>query len=351
MLELRQFQLEKTPEEIRGRRFRPTAPIGSRELPFSPKRLEGRSVEQAIKWLIDRIEAELGYGLGEVSELDVLGLRRLVPAQKLAPVQFEIRNNKLAVSSTRSNPEEEDVSNVATAKDELIGRGERIIKELERSNCDRRLLESFQYLQGQLQDEANIIRVGITNLSCEVMCNQFESELPDAVCAMLRAHTRNINMYASQFPEWNRFIENASTAHLSDADIARIKDVTAQVADDLLANPELSDPEVPRTIVRLRELLDRPGVASKRAAFAVLRTLENMISSVFGYAVDLVDKTVRETVEQISKTAARIAVAGLLAIAIAGANGLQPVSGKIQEMQWIRSATDLLQRQLDMLKR
>jgi hypothetical protein len=139
---------------------------------------------------------------------ELFQLQAIVPAQKIAPAQFEIRDSRLTVRRNVSRSKDEDRQNIQSAKSELQQAGDRIIRELQRSNCDKRLLENIQRLQEQLLDETDAIKIGLTNLSCEFMCSAFDHELPSAVSSMLKAHTRGVQLYVGQFPEWNKFLEN-----------------------------------------------------------------------------------------------------------------------------------------------
>src|SRR5262249_7234449 len=130
---------------------------------------------------------------------ELFELRSILPAQKIAPVQFEIRNERLALRKSKSSSKGEDFENIRAAKSELQRNGEKIIKELQQSNCDRRLLDNVQYLQSQLLDDIDAIKIGLTNLNCGFMCNAFEHELPSAVSSMLKAHVQGVQLFVGQF--------------------------------------------------------------------------------------------------------------------------------------------------------
>lgn len=309
--------------------------------------VEGKTVSEALAYLIERTESELGFARGEQTNLSVRDLRSIVPAQKVAPVQFEIRAGRLAILHTPRKGLPEDAANIANAKQTLLDQGNRILSELERSNCDKRLLESVQLLQRQLEDDGNAIQLGLSNVACEVMVRQFQAELPDAVFAMVKAHTRGVEMFAAQFPEWEKFVENAAATALIESDVDFVAKAAAQVVETLEKSPALAEPEVPKTILRLRELLAAPGASGRRAGFAMLRTLENLISRIYAHCVDFADQTAANTVKQLSMTAATVVVASLLAIALNAAGTISPVAVKVPEMQWLRSATEVLKRELD----
>jgi hypothetical protein len=254
-------------------------------------------------------------------------IRQIVPDQKIAPIQFEISNNKIIVSPRKSPSREGDATNIKAAKAELQRNGDKIISELQQSNCDRRLLASVQELQVQFQGEIDAIKVGLMNIGCEMMCNSYEAELPIAVASMLRAHTRGVQMFVGQFPEWAKFVENAATADLDQADITSLKAASQTIVERMKMQPELVDPEVPHIVAYLAEMLSSPTKAGKRAAFAVLRSLENLVSRVFGYGADFLEKTAEKSIDRASTAASKVVVR-LLALGLIGAVAIGPVSSK-----------------------
>jgi hypothetical protein len=282
---------------------------------------------------------------------DVAELRRIIPAQKVAPIQFEIRNGRLALQRRRSATAAEDRASTEIAREELLRGGQRILTELRGSNCDRRLIESLEYLQEQLSTGESIIRVGLSNIACEMMCGVYEAELPDAVASMIRSHTRGVDMFAAQFPEWNRFVENAAAVHINENDVAAIHATTKSLVQRLDAEANLVDPEVPETLSRLNNLISDPRTASKRAAFAILRSIENLVSKVFSCGADLMEKTVTKTIDGLSTVASKALIVGLLTIALTGASSIGPLASKVKEMASLKSAAELVERQLErMLK-
>lgn len=326
-------------------------PIASRDNSPLIGVVEKRPIDEVLDYLIERTEAEMGLARGEQLELEIANLRGLVPAQKVAPVQFEMRSGRLAVLHAPRKGLPEDITNIDNAKRALLEQGRKIIAELERSNCDKRLLESLQHLQRELDADENAIQLGLSNIACEVMVRQFQSELPDAVFAMVQAHTRGVEMFAAQFPEWGKFVENAASTALAESDIESVSRAAAEVLHTLEHSPSLAEPEVPKTILRLQELLAAPDASTKRAGFAMLRTLENLISKIYTHCVDLLDQTATNTVKQLSKVAAGAIVATLLTMAVGAASAIAPIAVKVPEMQWLRSATEVIKRELQAIER
>ncbi|MFH1345346.1 MAG: hypothetical protein ABIL01_29685 [Pseudomonadota bacterium] len=279
---------------------------------------------------------------------EVISLKRIVPDQKIAPLQFTITDSKIAVLRRVSPSRAADVKNIESARAELQRNGDKIISELEQSNCDKRLLASLQELQAQFQGEIDAIKMGLMNIGCETMCNAFDAELPLALSSMLRAHTRGVQMFIGQFPDWTAFVENAAAADLNNADVEELKVASAKVVSDLAARPDLVSPEVPRTLKALTEMLNSPSQSSKRAAFAVLRSFENLVSRVFGYGATFLEKTAEKTVDRAS-TAASAVIVGMLLLGVSGAIAIGPLSSKIPDMNWVKTAADIVKKQLDEL--
>jgi hypothetical protein len=228
--------------------------------------------------------------------------------------------------------------------------GDRIISELQQSNCDRRLLASVVELQEQLRGETDAIKVGLMNIGCEMMCNSYEAELPTAVASMLRAHTHGVHMFVGQFPEWAKFVENAAMADLDQGDITNLRAASNTLVEEMKKHPELVDPEVPHTIAYLTEMLTSPTKAGRRVAFAMLRSLENLVSRVFRYGGDFLEKTCEKSIDGASTATSKVVV-GLLLLGLTGAVAIGPMSSKIPEMNWIKTATEIVKKQLSELSK
>jgi hypothetical protein len=117
------------------------------------------SIVTAARLLVDMLAGSTHTSSPRPPEL--AELRRIIPPQKVAPIQFEIRDGRLALQRKVSTTAAEDRSSTEIAREELLRGGQRILTELRGSNCDRRLIESLEYLQEQLSAGESIIRVGL----------------------------------------------------------------------------------------------------------------------------------------------------------------------------------------------
>jgi hypothetical protein len=187
------------------------------------------------------------------------------------------------------------------------------------------------------------------NIGVEAMCSAFEAELPDALRGMMLGHTRGISMYVAQFPDWQKFSENAASIELTQDDIRGVSETAKTLVANLEQHPEIADDEVPKTIRALQKLIDNPALATKRAAYAVLRTIENLVAKTFEYFTDFLDKTAKKTVECLSGAASVAIVVTLMKLALAGALGISPLSAKITDTAWVKAAAEIVERQIEAL--
>jgi hypothetical protein len=310
----------------------------------------GLTVPGAVAALINIAGDVADYAPADSKVDDVRQLRRIVPGQKMAPVQFTITNGRLAVAKQPAETALEDATNARASREALISSGERIIEELRRSNCDKRLLESIAELQEILTLDQNIIQLGLINIGCEAISVAFQAELPDALLGMLHGQTRGIAMHVAQFSEWQRFSENAASVQLGVEDVATIAGTATQIITALDANPAAADPEVPRTIATLRHLIADPAVATKRAAYAMLRTLENLVAKVFEVGGAFIDNTMTKTLQDLSTVISKTVVITLMTIALGGAATLTPLGAKISDTAWMKIAAEIVEKQIAILK-
>ncbi|WP_286721502.1 hypothetical protein [Devosia sp. 63-57] len=277
-------------------------------------------------------------------------LRSIVPEQKISPVQFEIEDGKLAVKPQNSSPipGREEIASVA--RDDIIRRGASLIGELKNSNCDPRLLRNMEELQGRLCSGDSPILIGISNNACDHLAKVFSSELPDATSALLLAHVSSVSMYLAQFSDWRAFSNASETLDFSSVDIAALSQTLGHVVSSFTKEPDLADPEVPKTLLEVQKFIADPQKASKNAALAAARTLENLVIRVFGYGADYIDQTVKKSISDLSTTTSKIIVISLLSAALVAANNLSILEGTVGGLNWMSDAAQIVTRQIDLLR-
>jgi hypothetical protein len=200
----------------------------------------------------------------------------------------------------------------------------------------------------QIDAAENAVRIGMANQDCDATAAGFFDELPTVLVGQLRGFIRNVEMYAAQFPDWQQFVDHAAMAELEPGDIDVARRATADLAEKL-DKPELADPEVPATLKRLAELRSHPGRASKRLAFALIRTVENFVSKALSFSTGFVEETAKETRSALTKPAGKAAAAALLYVAIESATGISGAASKVAEARWMQEAVSVLRRELQNL--
>lgn len=303
------------------------------------------SVSEAIIIFKNFIERTIDLVEKTEGPLTLADLDRIVPRQQVAPVQFDIADGRIVIASRLPKTYEADRSNIQSALEHIRASGEQLLTNLNNSNCDKRLFESVSELHSQIISESNVVKVGLTNMACGVMGTQFQAELPDAIVGMLNAYNASISLYVAQFPEWEKFTQKASLIQLDEDDVAEIDIAAGEIIEALTENPELSDPEVPKTIAFVRQFLAFPGTSSKRAAFAMIRTIENLVSSIVRHGLNFFSKTADNVVDAGSKAASKVIV-GLLGVALISASGIGPAAMRAGA-PWVKQAAEVVQKQIE----
>ncbi|WP_156395748.1 hypothetical protein [Bosea sp. Leaf344] len=283
--------------------------------------------------------------LGGQTSMDFEEIKKIVPEQQIAPVQFEIVNGKIAVSSKPPKSLAEDRDNIAASLEYIQGSGQRLIENLANSNCDKRLLDTVRELQSQLIEGGNVVKIGLTNMACSMMGEKFDAELPEAVAAMFSSYNSAVSLYVAQFPEWEQFSQKAALTALDQSDVTTVDEAAISVVSELAKNPAVAEPEVPETIEFVRQFLNSPGKSSKRAAFAMIRTIENLISVILRHSADLVNKTIDKTKERLAQ-AGTLVIMSYLTIALAGATGIGPAATKAGA-PWVQQVIEIVQKQIE----
>lgn len=274
-------------------------------------------------------------------------LRKVIPPQRVAPIQFQVSRGRLTILAQASSISDIDAQGATLAKGEIILRGEHLIDELRKSNCDRRLMDVFTQLQSSLTSDRNIISIGLSNIACQMAGQQYCEELSDSVQLLMQAHSKTVEMYASQFPEWNRFVENASRSNLDEEQIQDIKFASEEIVRELEKHRDVVDDEVPKTIGTINSLLDNPRFTSRRVGFALLRSIENMMSTMFTFSADVIQETMAKTKSELSSKASKLLVYAFLSIA---GIALHPLYDNVKDLAWVRDAIHIVENQIKSLE-
>jgi hypothetical protein len=272
-------------------------------------------------------------------------LSEIVPPQQEAPLQFEVSGGKLRIRPQKLKPNKSDLQNIRSAKLALEEGIERLIKSLSESNCDPRLLQAMGEVEQTVKAETDVIKLGIANLTCEYLFNEFAEELSAVAAAQFKGLHTAIGMYVSQFPQWHRFTENSASVEFTAQDINQIYRSGAKMLPELRAKNGLVDPEVPKSLELILEALKNPGKSRRRAVFGAIRTLENLFAKIFeefGGLFQAASQGTRAGIKYVTTAAS----AALLGSAVLSASDVAPTFERVLDVKWLRHASDMLREML-----
>ncbi|KAB2796897.1 hypothetical protein F9K87_13310 [Brucella anthropi] len=323
------------------------------ELPFIDSNLnEGAATTgEAIEYFIKIAHEFNGKAGDDTSINDTAKLRRIIPAQKIAPVQFEIKSGRLQIAHRPATAPIPNSDYAQSARTSLIESGERLLNQLRQSNCDPRLLDTVITLQEKLISCEDIIQLGLMNMGVDLAEKQFSEELPPIITAMLQSQTSGVGLYVSQFPDWQNFTEAAILVELHQNEIIKISEAATSIVEELEQSPDIVDHEVPKTIRALQLLIADPKRATKKAAFAVIRTIENLVAKIFSHGVNFIDETTTKTSKRASSILSHAMVYALLCLALNGATGMTVAVPKLADTAWMGNAAQIIKKQIDALSK
>jgi hypothetical protein len=304
-----------------------------------------RPPRPTTKTVKDDTSAEPPAKVQDQAELPQLA--DVVPAQKSAPLQFEVRNSRLYTKKQTAKADAQDRRNITSAKSALQHDANSVLEALRETNADPRLSSAVAEIRDIISTDSDIIRLGIVSLSCDSLVSKFNDQLPDIVSAKFEAFSASLSLFVGQFPEWQRFVENAnSSINISERDIEVIYTVSTSLVQHLRQDTELSDPQVPKSIELLIEAIKEPKRASKRAVFGVVRTLENLIGTIFTGFGGLLGSSYSGVKEGLKTSAKLTAIALLLGTAAQSASILSPSVAKLIKSNWLEQASKIVENGL-----
>ncbi|WP_264939800.1 hypothetical protein [Sphingomonas caeni] len=255
-------------------------------------------------------------------------LLKNTPVQKIGPAQFGITDGVLKIVPQDPVPMEGAELAANQAREVLLEVGAKLRAELERSNCDPRLASAVDSLHASLSTGRDIIRTGLLAVSLENMRAAYAHELHDAVSAMMMGYSHGLNLYVGQHYEWRKFVENAALADLDDNDIPDLKRMATELST-ILETRDNVDPEVPKTLLVLSDAISGPKKAMRRAAFGIVRTVENLTSAILRWSANLVVDTGVQTSSLLAKGGSRAIAIGLLGAALHAIIGIEPIAAGV----------------------
>jgi hypothetical protein len=280
-------------------------------------------------------------------------IQDFTPRQQLGPFQYEFEQGVLRIRHVPAISAEDRTEIVDQARRALIEQGARLLTWLKETNCDHRVIETIAFVQERLERKQDIVALGVANSAATMMGAELADELAPVVTTMLKSHSASIAMYLSQFPDWVTYVRSLGEVKLSPADIEQL----AASGRDLLAQlgkaGDAVHSEVPASIRFLLRLVADPEDTAQSTAFALIRTIENLVARIFRYGAAFLDAPISGAIEGIRKgtssAVSKLVIAGLLAAAVELAGGFGPIVAKLGELEWIQQVADIVRPEIQKL--
>lgn len=275
-------------------------------------------------------------------------LSEVVPTQQSAPLQFAVLNGKLQLKKQSAKSKAEDRKIISLGKASLQDDSNTLLNSLRETNADPRLSLAVAGIRDTLASDADVIRLGMLSISCETMCRKFSDQLSDIVSSQLEALSTNLSLFVAQFPEWQRFIENASqTTALAHEDIQHLYRGGLALVEKLKTDDTLVDPQVPRSVELILEAIRDPRRSSKRAIYGTVTTIQNLLSAIFTGFGGLLGSGFSGLKEGLKTSIKAITIAGLLTVAAQQASTLSPTISKVTNSNWLDQAAKIVEKALE----
>lgn len=272
-------------------------------------------------------------------------LERLTPNQKNAPLQFEFLDGYLQIKRQVARASTQNSqTNVGYARSALIDDANALLRVLNETNCDPRLLVAVEEISGVISSNCDVIKLGFLSFTCDSLFVRFSNELSEIANARFLALSTGLGLYVSQFPQWREFVENAAETNFQDSDLEAVYQIGTDILPTLEGAEDLVDPEVPKSIKLVMEAIKNPKLSRKRALFGAIRTLENLFATIFSEFAKTAGATAEGARSGLKHAASVLVTSALLLIAAQSAAQLSPIAERALKAKWMRQAAELVEQ-------
>lgn len=284
----------------------------------------------------------------EFNSEDVDKLQEITPKQKSAPLQFQFQDGVLKIKQqSATGNSSEDRENIGYARAALESDANDLMHVLLESNCDPRLIKTVEDIHKTISSSSDVIKLGLIRFTCDSLFTRYSDEIPDIASARFLSLTTGLGMYVAQFPEWQRFVENAAELPVAENDLQEVYRIGQSLLPNLRDAKDLVDPEVPRSLLLILEALQNPKLSSKRALFGAIRSLENLLATIFSEFAKLVGSVSEGARSGIKAGTSALIASSLLIMAATWASQLSPIAERTIKARWMKQAAELVQKALD----
>lgn len=270
-----------------------------------------------------------------ISKETVERIARVLPEQKFGPLYYTFQDGKLSIEKKREYPVSGDSRSVDEARNHLIIDGRELSNILNAGNCDYRLVDYIITITNGIEINDGVISLGLQLITLDEYIKISEGELPSILIARLRGFLFGTTHFIGQFRDWELFIETSSKSNFDADDIESTQKVGRALVHGLQASNLPVSKEVPQSIERILEAVIGTRESAKRAAWAALRAIENLVIAVAKECVASVKSLKKGADKGLEKGATAIAMATLLYVAVSAAGDIAPHAARIMKASWI----------------
>ena len=270
-----------------------------------------------------------------ISKETVNEIAKVLPEQKFGAVYFHFSGVHLELERRRDYVKGDSRKIVEEARARLVRDGKELLSHLAASNCDARLITSVAGIVEDIEEANSIVQTGISLITLEEYVRLAGDEVQPIVLSILRGFVYGATHFVGQFREWELFVENSSESNFDQNDIESARRVGRALADGLGQKEISVSPEVPKSFRLLADAIIDYRSASRRAAWAMLRAVENLIIVVAKECVTSVSALKKGVDKGLGKGGAAVALATLLYVAISAAGDITPQAARVMKSTWI----------------
>jgi hypothetical protein len=209
--------------------------------------------------------------------------------------------------------------------------------ELEKSNVDRRFVNTFKILRGRLsfQDDAGAISLGLHVRAILQILKSVQDEISDILTAQLAANLTHISYFASQYQDWVDFVRNAQTYPGRELVEGEIEKAIENLNITLGSNPETVDKRIPESFHLFTKLLDGDVDDRRNAIYATVRGFENICIATIRFVYAEAVQFLKDSTNKARSTLVNVAAATIVVLTLALIADFMPVIKSAPELNWL----------------
>jgi hypothetical protein len=268
-------------------------------------------------------------------------------SQKVGPFQYDYHSGVLKVSEKKSSILSQDRNSAEAAKDEILRISESLQNEISSSNIDPRLFNQIELITKQIKESSSVIVVGLSNITLSSLVTSLYDEIPDHLSSRIDAFRIATGMYVGQSQDWHRFCDNAAQSEISQNDITAAIEAARRSLPRLIKYRKLIDPEVPKSLELMLELVNDPAKSGTRSIFGLIRTIENLTAALWGAIYRLYQAGLLGVEKGVTNGLSAAVTIGVIATTLQLSSGISPSAARALRADWIEPMRRSLQRILD----